>query len=365
MKRAGMACVAALACTVSCNDGPTAPNCGVAPDTASWQFLGLETHWVISLAETRDGLYAGTNGDGVWRTACPFAQTKWSDGGLPNLRVKALVAIETGGHSQLFAAAAHSGATDLMRAVVFASSDGARTWLERDGGLAARQSGAADGMSLIAGPGAAGHLIAGLGNAIMTSADYGTTWTVVLGDPAQPGPDVETLMINRVGTGTRIWAGGQYFDTNAFVDYSDDGGITWTATAVRPGDSLSDNNLVGALLTDSTDINHLYAGLPDAIWETHDAGVSWSVPLRTTHVGFVTTLLRVAGCLVAISSEFEEVNGGATLNRLGLYTSDDGGLTWVPLATPEQATGGYSAIAETDSTLIVGTSTGVWRVRFR
>lgn len=351
---------------LACADRVAGPSCHATADTATWQFVGLRDQWVTALARTSAGVYAGTNGNGVWYTACDTGGDAWTQRGLDRLRVNDLVPVVFGGREHLLAAAAHRDPNDRTPAVVFLSRDGARTWIERDGGIAKQVFGWADGGTLVADIRVPGRLVAGLANAIILTTDFGASWSVRLGDVAAAGgPDVLAMTIAHTSSGTRIWAAGQFIDTNGFVFYSDDGGMTWHPTLRRPGGTVGDNMFVASVLADSADRNHLYAGMPNGLWETRDAGTTWSVSLRTVQIGAITALLRSANALIAVSNETEFRSGVPVRQVLGLYTSHDDGKTWSSMAVPMAARGGYSALLVDDRMLLIGTTAGVWRVHLR
>ncbi len=112
-------------------------------------------------------VYAGTAGDGVYRTLDGGASWTRSSAGIADLRITALV-IATDG-SALYAGTRTSG--------VFKSSDGGASWNAVNNGLdpriAALQIAAGDGMTLYAG-------IDG-GGGVYKTTDGGATWTAVNG----------------------------------------------------------------------------------------------------------------------------------------------------------------------------------------
>jgi len=360
--RAFRSAVVAALCGAACGEPPVAPACAALSDTATWQFLGLEEAAVHSLARTDRGVVAGTHRLGMWHTSCATRNAAWSQRGLADVLLRS-IAVTQGRPERLFVAAAGAGEFLPTSALVFMSIDGGRTWSPRDSGLAAKLGGAESGASVVADSATPGRIVVGLGNGIMVSSDYGISWPRTFGSDIAVVASVDALAITHAPGGTRIWAGGMKFDTNGVTYYSDDGGLTWHPTTSRPGDLNGENNGVISLLSDPTDRNHLYAGLPNGLWETRDAGTTWRELWRTPRVGHVFALLTIGLGLVAVTNEYEFGDNFQIRQVMGVYLSHDAGESWNSLSVPDSAKGAYSAIAESGSTILIGTAAGVWRMR--
>lgn len=338
----------------ACTEAAAPLPCTYEDDVACWTHLGLENAWVISLADTPAGIFAGTRGNGVWKYE---GRTSWSPRGLGTMRVTALLSQRDGSGPMLFAATAHFSDSTAMTAPLFVSRDAGTTWTERDGGVGALSGFVAGASSLAADTMVPGRIFAGLFSAIMRSNDFGATWTIVSGHPSQPGPSNAALAVSRSGNVARIWAGGMRSTGDASVRYSDDHGATWISSA-RPGFV---EDFVTSLIADERDRDHLYAGMIGAVRETRDGGASWTVAVSLAGPGYMSALVRTAGRIVGVADETAPPVG---TSALGVYRSSSGAL-WDTLPVPPTASGGYSIVEGSSGTLLVGTRTGVWRVQFK
>lgn len=156
------------------------------------------------------------------------------------------------------------------------------------------------------------------------TTDDGQTWSVltdqndVLGvsDIAIPS-DFETSNTMYIATGDRdggaVWTlgGGHYYDNHTVgVLKSTDGGTTWNETALNY--NVSDIQVIGRLLIDTTDNLTLFASVDDGIYKTVNGGASWS---RVLNSGYITDMEFKPGDNQTIyaSSEtkvYKSVNGG-------------------------------------------------------
>ena len=353
----GALCLALL--LAACSDPASPQPCTAVDAVACWTYLGLEGKPILSLASTRSGgVVAGTLGDGIWKLD---GSGQWTRTALAGFRVPALLPVLSGSQELLFAGVAFLPLGEPTKAAVEMSLDGGDTWIARDGGLSA-QRGGADIYSLATDPGVPGRIFAGTEPAVLRSDDYGASWSVVYGTLGMGGPSIASMSISRTGTSARIWAGGMNgAGDDAFVRYSDDGGATWVKPT-RPG---FDYDFIVGLLADPAQPDHLLAGMRGGVRETRDGGATWTVALATTRPANVHALARIGARLVAVSDEDESGNGVPLRDALGVYGSHDGGVTWDTLAVPPTASGGFSVVAESENSMLVGTRSGVWRVRFR
>jgi hypothetical protein len=343
----------------SCHDA-TGPSSCVDPQIGDpWEFLGPDSVSIMSLAKTRDGLFAGSR-DGVWETNCAQADANWLRWGLDGLSVRSLVPVTVGGGPVRLYASVMSAS---VKVPVVVSRDAARGWSDLPWSLASRGG----SLSLIADASTPGLLVTSIaGGSIVVSRDYGETWTVRSGpsldpgDPAKNAGEVQAFGVRGSSWGSRLWAAG-CSTVDPKVWYSDDVGTTWHGEYVTQ-DYPHTGNMALSLLVDPDDQDHLYVGLYWGVMETQDAGRTWRVDLTLRHPGYVSALTRVGTALVAVSDETYATGTGSLQNVLGVYVSRDAGETWDPLSVPLTAGGGESALAEDDSTLLIGTSSGVWRV---
>jgi len=152
---------------------------------------------------------------------------------------------------------------------------------------------------------------------IYKSIDGGLSW-----QPKQNGLGravVYSLIIDKrepniLYAGTRL--GGVY--------RTRDGGETWTAlnTGLLPGWEV-----VGIVVMDPNDAQHLYYTQSDQVYETHDGGENWEI----VHSG-ETCPNRIVGLVVSPKNGDTLVTSNLWINpgdcESGIYRSADGGKTW-------------------------------------
>lgn len=339
---------------IACRE-PVAPlPCTYEDDTACWTHLGLENEWVISLADTPVGIFAGTRGNGVWRYE---GRTSWRNRGLGPVRVTALLFQRDATGPMLFAATAHMSQTVPVKAPVFMSRNGGATWTERDDGVGKRSGFVADGFALASDPGVPGRLYAGLGSAVLRTENSGATWSVVYGDLFNVPPSTNAVTVTRAGGAARVWAGG-IWGAAPSVRRSDDNGQSWR-TVTRTGFR---EDFVSALLADDLDRDHLFVGMLYALRETHDGGQTWKPAFFTRHPGSVPALTRTGELIIAVSYERDST---ARRDLLGVYLSRNNGSSWDTLPVPPTASAGGSITSNSDGSYLIGTLQGVWRLRLK
>lgn len=175
-----------------------------------------------------------------------------------------------------------------------------------------------------------GELATSFRTDVQRSTDGGATWTSIRWFPADKADGGEFVLDLEVAPTD---PGRLYAATEDGLDRSDDGGDTWVR--VRPGGWLH-------LAIDPLDEDHVLAiaagaaGLAGGLWETRDAGATWSPvlvsalpeppPLSGIQFDPIdrTVLYAVAG------------DGGGAIDRV--LASRDAGATWsavdLPLASP-------------------------------
>lgn len=340
----------------ACGTDPVSdPPCTYEDAATCWTLLGLANSTVLSLAETPWGVFAGTLGSGMWRYD---ARGTWRNQGLGGRVLSGLLYSGALGQPRLLATIAQLG-PDSVDSVVMATVDGGASWSASDDEIGGQSGFTASAFSIAHDPQSPARVYVGLARPIMRSDDFGQSWTVVFGTPADAGLAVHSIVGRALPTGSRIWAAGQTDQLRPFVRFTDDDGATWTTTT--PPSTGED--LVNTALTDSTNPDQLDVGVLSGIRRTTDAGTSWQSRMQTRRAGLVTDLARVRGRILALADELASAPPGAS--SMGLYASDDDGLTWDSLPVPPGASGGTRLLVAADGSVLVGTRSGVWRMRLR
>lgn len=336
---------------------------------ASWLAIndGLPSLAIRGLALDADGdLVVGTLEDGVYTSSDGGAS--WDPAGVPPARLRTVVAAPDG--------ALYAGSTSIG---VHASLDGGATWVDRNQGLHAQYL--RDGVFVSGGA----SLVSG-GSTTFRSTDDGQSWTPALDGAYSPAAfDL-----------ARTADGNVYAATGDGVFVTPDGGLTWT----RAGDDLigapvhgvaiaPDGSLYAYSEVASTAGGHLFRSTDDgASWEVvledadfsigafvdasavdaagrvYAGGMSFLVEpivMVSTDGGTTWTETTLPGDANAVTDLERDGAGILAADGVDLFRTDDGGVTWTPLAT-----GPWSAIADLtvgpDGVLFVATPTnGVYR----
>jgi hypothetical protein len=305
---------------------------------------GLPATAVIQcLAVDADGnLFAGTAGDGIFRSVDGGASWKPSRRGLQQLDVQVLAA---GLHGALFAATPGGG--------VYRSTDQGEIWELTSGALLTvpRRRLFSRRIRQVAGPlpattvralavarwGSATVLFAGTDSGVFRSPDAGRSW--LPGNRGLPGTDPATgatdLVVSALAAGPD--KGLIYAGTARGVFRSTDGGRRWqpvnrgipatdpftgfSATAVR---SL-------AAWTDRLGAHHLLAGTGRGLFRSGDGGEHWQrTDLPAAGAGDPETEMEVL-CVAVLDDRAALVTRVFAGTPAGLWSSIDHGETWTPV----------------------------------
>ncbi len=286
-------------------------------------------------------VYAGTFGDGVFKSVYGGGSWKPAKEGLGSELVRALAISKTESGKSIFAAT-QSG--------LFESTNGGESWDKvriqkgRDPLL----------FALALDKKAPNTLYAGSQNTVYKTTDRGGEWTSLF-------PDAEFINMNAVAVdplhSETIWVG----TSRDGVLKTTDGGETWTdpnrafsnldvrgiATATetatlyagtinglyrsvdrglftRIGSGLPDDTIL-ALSRHPSDPRTLYAGTHNGVFVSRDGGESWEGPKKGMSRG--TTIGRIA----LDPTSPDTIYAAAWREHELLYKSTDGGLTWTVL----------------------------------
>jgi ligand-binding sensor domain-containing protein len=229
-------------------------------------------------------LYAGTYGDGVFRSEDKGITWMWANSGLTCDTLSAFASDS----AYLFAGTFGGG--------VFRSSDNGQSWIQVNNGLSNHDIGSlfASGSSLFAGVSSFG----GTGG-IFRSTDEGETWSLT----EFTGSDVGTIG----GLGQFLFAA---TDNSVGVYRSSDNGTSW----ILMNNILSEDVIYLLSAVGST----LFAGTQNGLFRSQDSGSSWqSANLQQS----IVSIIGNGNNLLAGSGE-------------GLFRSTDNGIEWKQTSFP-------------------------------
>ena len=344
----------------SCGGNPVEPRDldTIKIQGTSWTYMGLEEVWVTALASTPQGLYAGTDEDGVFRW--DTETRRWKALGLGHASISSILYVPDDPARLLVAVNGPDGpGTEDTGAAVYSTENGGRTWYPSDGGLdasVAEQSHDAWASSLAIDPCNPNRLFMGQSYSVLRSVDGGESWKYVLGDEDKFGMGAHAIAISPACDG-EIWVGGQTGFFTGVVHRSADWGNTWQHWSPDGGDQA-----VYALRVDPWDPERLWAGMMGEVRQSDDGGARWTSVLHTRNPSFGTELQLLNDVLYAAA--FEEIwpTPERPVFPLGLYRSHDRGLSWDTLQAPAEAQGALSTTVDGKGRLLIGTRSGVWRV---
>ncbi len=319
-----------------------------------WTHLGLEGKWVTALAQTEWGLYAGTHQDGVFLLNSETG--KWESLGLDHAIISSILFLP--GETKRLLVGVKPFAEEQTDAAVFASEDRGKTWIPWDNGLAARRGNRAWAYSLAMDPGNPERLFMGQSYPILRSEDAGHSWQYIWGNEDIFGMGINSIVVSPKRDG-RIWAGGESGLFAGVVLRSDNWGESWKVFVPTP----RRDNAVYALAVDQNNPERLWASMQAGVMRSDNGGEAWRYILNTRQPGSVYGILTIGQTLFAVSTEDLSTEGGKPGTQLGLYRSRDGGESWKALLVPVSARGGRTLTEDSRGQLLIGTRSGIWRVK--
>jgi hypothetical protein len=279
---------------LSCSNAVKPEPCTAVVDGRCWTYLGLDGQWVMAVAETPWGLFAGTHDDGVfWLNA---ANGRWRSLGLDHAIVSSIVFVPTD-PPRLLVGVIPNGEVPT-EAALFASPDGGRTWLPWDGGLAARRGGYAGAFSVAVDRTNPDRLLMGTSYPILRSEDGGNSWAYVYLDDDKFGAGVWAIAQSHTNP-ERVWAGGQTAFFAPFVLRSHDFGTNWRWFDPTP----RVENVVSAILANPGSAQAVLIGMNGGVFRSDDDGVTWRLSLAPRSSGEVFAFAATEGQSYAVSSE--------------------------------------------------------------
>lgn len=299
----------------------------IAPSLSFAQWLpsssGMGSFGVVPLiySDYDSTLYAGTLGDGIYKSTNAAGSWSISNNGLTNGQIFALLSVD----STLFAGSFGAG--------IFKSTNHGASWVASNTGIS--------NMSIYALAGDSSNIYAGtLGGGVFKSSDDGANWTAVNNGLAN------LSIVHLYATDSLLFAGtvgnGMYI--------SNDAGSTWTAL----NNGLSISATVRCVTTDGND---WYAGTAgDGVYYSNNQGASWTQVINGLTNYTVWTLKVINHHL------FAGTNNG------GVFLSSNQGASWTPINAgfPGPPPNVWAFLVQ-DSTLYVslsgigGTTTGVYK----
>jgi hypothetical protein len=309
-------------------------------------------------------LYAGTFGDGVFRRDVSNPQATWVPLGLEAKRVRAVYPRACGplGTSTLVGLQGNPILTDS--ALVYRAEMDQLPWAEDDAGMSRANVTAVWSLAGFATGTKCGATFASsigpTGGVWKRTADN-APWQVVLDIGFGAGNVVHVDPASG-----NVWAGGENAVLSPWIARSTDGGDTWhTAHPDLAGDNACD-----AIDVHPNDPDVAYAGMEGAVLRTVDGGKTWQ------QTGLGLTQAYMYGLALDSATPTHILAGGTVTNpnSWALWETFDAGATWseipAPLVKASDASSGVTAAGITSliadptrgGTFYIATDGhGVWR----
>jgi photosystem II stability/assembly factor-like uncharacterized protein len=298
----------------------------------SWSLLGPDGGTVRALAvdpATPRAIYAGTQGEGVFKSLDGGDTWSRSGSGLPKSEVNGVnaFAFDARRHTILYAAVSSYG--------VYKSTDGGASWLPVRRGM----GGSPIVVALAADPHAAGVVYAGTDRGVYKTTDGGGHWR--LASSGLTALTVTSLAIDPKRPAVL------YAATSSGVFKSANGGTTWKPSS----QGLPEGAPVQSLAVDPRRSATLYAGGFGRVYKSVDGGASW------TPAGSELTSQSTLSALAIDPADPRTLF--ASSFAAGIYRSDDAGVSWFPVDTGLTNTQVWTlAVDPRGSALFAGTGDG-------
>ncbi|KAF0218425.1 MAG: hypothetical protein FD174_2886 [Geobacteraceae bacterium] len=285
-----------------------------------WQGIGpFNGGVVLSLAidpVSPSTVYAGTDGNGVFKSTDSGGSWSPANAGIPNQTVYSL-AMDPASPATLYAG---------TNGGLFKSNDGGLSWNPASSGLtdpAVR--------SLVIDPTSSATLYAGTDGGVFKSTDSGGSWSPV--NTGLANLYVRTLAVDRLAPST-LYAG-----TNGGIFKSSNGGTSWT-----PMNTGLANLNIQSLAVDPVSPLILYAGTwGGGIFKSTDGGGNWN-PMNS---GISDPYIRSLAITPASPLTLYAGTWG------GLFKSTDGGTTWNQVSNGPKNISVYALVMDPASPLIL------------
>ena len=275
-------------------------------------------------ATAASAIWRSTDAGANWSTLYQFASDI----------VVNFVAVDPSNGSNLYAATNPQVATSNDPQGAFKSTDGGLTWTVIDNGIPASTYGAIDVFHIWVDPKSPQVLFATTDAGLIRSPNAGASWTLVAKSFYLPN----TLAFDPNSTGT------VYLALGAKLEKSTDDGQTFTTLS-----SLPDQSYFTAIVPDPLHAGILYAGSYSGIFQSADAGLTWTQKTTTT------ALLMAA-----------DPNNSAlyaSVPTYGIVKSSDGFSTSSSIGPPETSLV-QMLVAGSNVFVVASPSTDVFAVKF-
>jgi len=321
----------------------------LCPLTAAAQFesYGLVGRAVYSLATYGSKLYAGTD-DGVYMQPIGQGTKDWSLLGLKGKRVRSVYPHSFGPIGYAITVGIERMPGDIDSTLIYCSRYSDTSWVPADDGIDRNELGGIMSIDGFPSPAICGETFAAGGGRVYRGMSG--VWERVF--------DIGIGFVNVVkanSTTVSVMAGGETGIFAPYISLSRDKGASWIT--VLP--NLGGDNACNSLAFDPADTTVVYAGMEGVVIKTTDGGYTWT---QTLLAGTPYYFYALA---IAQFTETIFVSGSTNTGGFGLYSSNDGGKTWVRIVPTIQVDGALSmAIIPTvipeSNILLIGTrSSGV------
>jgi len=311
------------------------------------EFVGLPEKTVNTLVLDGKNLYAGTEGDGLYKLDLATPDVGWVLLGATNIKIQSMVTYEEleFGKGMILGAQPNFQVGDST--LIYFFSNELQTTIAIDDGMDARSISKIQTVAQVEAATKATLLAGGQGQ-IYRKVD--SHWKKVL--------DIGGGQVNVIypaNSNQIVWAGGETGFLNSFLAKSLDGGNTWQISYP----DLNGDNAINSLVSLEELINVLYAGTEGSIIKSYDGGTTWeSTSLKETPNNFVALIVD------PLNQEHIFSGGIPANNAFALFESFDAGKLWYSISAPVPLNGVKALVFDTEpqSLYIATKGTGVWRL---
>ena len=280
---------------------------------AQFESYGLTGRAVYSLASFGGKIYAGTD-DGVYAHLPTQGATGWTLIGLKGKRVRAAYPHTFGPIGYAVTAGIEHLPGDPDSVLVYCTRNSDTSWVPADSGMSRAGLRSIRSIDGFPSPAICGETFAAGGGAVYRGLSG--AWEKVF--------DIGIGVVNVVRTNAMnvsVLAGGETGIFAPYITRSPNKGESWTTTYP----SLGGDNACNSLVFDPTDTSVVYGGMEGVVIRSTDGGGTWS---QTSLAGtpYYFNCLAIDRFTRTIFA-----GGSATPGTFGLYSSRDGGKSWIPI----------------------------------
>jgi hypothetical protein len=299
-------------------------NCStIAEPSAIPEPLGLGGHVVTSLG-IHNSLYAGTDGDGVFRRDITGPHASWVPLGLEGKIIRAVYRHYCDSLGFVTTVGLERDLSHPDSALIYRSEMDPPHWVASDSGMTRTDVTAVRSFDGFPDPATCGETFA----ACTSSAGQvwrrnfrSGLWEMVLDMGLGIG---NTVRVDRLAG--NVWAGGETTVLAPWIGRSTDVGETWQVAYPDLGGDNACNSI--AISPDDPDL--AYAGMEGPVIRTEDGGVTWD------YTGLRETGAYIYGLALDSAAPSHILAGGtiAAPNNWALWESFDGGELWAEIPPP-------------------------------